>query len=288
MQNNTISQLRILFAVSDLLLINACFFITAHIIQKQYFDIHTVWGIKEIIFYNISWLFGAFLFRLYENYTIFKLRDVQTATWRCIGLTVIAFSTYVYLTKGSAGFQGYFVILFYLLLIFGFIISRFAYKALESLLSAGLKDRKACVLAVASIGGHWIELMRFMPLFEENEVTFISTKPFVAETVKGYNYHSVPDGNRKEMLNLLKCILYVMWFTLRVRPQVIITTGAAPGLISIFIGRLYGAKTIWIDSIANVEQLSLSGKIASLLADRVYTQWQHLASPKVIFSGNVF
>jgi UDP-N-acetylglucosamine:LPS N-acetylglucosamine transferase len=68
---------------------------------------------------------------------------------------------------------------------------------------------------------------------------------------------------------------------------VIVTTGAAPGLFGIFIGKVLGVKTIWIDSIANVEKLSLSGKIASRMADRVYTQWEHLATPKIIYAGNI-
>ena len=71
------------------------------------------------------------------------------------------------------------------------------------------------------------------------------------------------------------------------RPGVIITTGAAPGLMGIIIGRIFGAKTIWIDSIANVEKLSLSGRIAVKIADRVYTQWSHLSTNRVVYSGNL-
>lgn len=74
---------------------------------------------------------------------------------------------------------------------------------------------------------------------------------------------------------------------LAVKPDVVVSTGAAPGLIGLLAGKMLGAKTIWVDSIANVEELSLSGRLAMLFADRTYTQWEGLARPKVYFHGNV-
>ncbi|WP_183558404.1 oligosaccharide biosynthesis protein Alg14 [Mucilaginibacter sp. SP1R1] len=143
------------------------------------------------------------------------------------------------------------------------------------------------ILAIASIGGHWIQLLRLMPLFKDHEVTFISTKPNLKDMVKGHRFITIPDANRGKKINLCKCILSVTWHIVAVKPRVIISTGAAPGLIGILIGKLTGAKTIWIDSIANAEKLSMSGNIAVKIADRVYTQWEHLANSKVIFSGNI-
>lgn len=44
-------------------------------------------------------------------------------------------------------------------------------------------------------------------------------------------------------------------------------------------GKLTGKRTIWIDSVANVEKLSLSGKLAGHIATLWLTQWQHLSRP---------
>jgi hypothetical protein len=57
----------------------------------------------------------------------------------------------------------------------------------------------------------------------------------------------------------------------------VITTGAAPGYFAIRIGNLFGARTIWVDSIANGEELSLSGQKAGPHAALWLTQWAHLA-----------
>ena len=68
----------------------------------------------------------------------------------------------------------------------------------------------------------------------------------------------------------------------------VVSTGAAPGYVAIAIGRRFGARTLWLDSIANVEQLSLSGERAIRHADLVLTQWPHLAREgQVEYRGSV-
>ena len=75
----------------------------------------------------------------------------------------------------------------------------------------------------------------------------------------------------------MRCALKVLWTLLRERPTIVVSTGAAPGYLAIRGGRLLGARTIWIDSVANVEELSMSGRMASATADLCLTQWPHLA-----------
>jgi hypothetical protein len=68
---------------------------------------------------------------------------------------------------------------------------------------------------------------------------------------------------------------------MRERPSVVITTGSAPSLVALGMARTFlRARTIWIDSIANVERLSSSGAQARRVADVWLTQWEHLARPE--------
>ena len=85
----------------------------------------------------------------------------------------------------------------------------------------------------------------------------------------------------KSVLNLSLQIL------LKVKPQVVITTGAAPGLIMVFVAALLGKHTIWVDSMANVQHLSLSGRLARHFVSCIYTQWPNLANKKIKYAGNV-
>jgi UDP-N-acetylglucosamine:LPS N-acetylglucosamine transferase len=132
------------------------------------------------------------------------------------------------------------------------------------------------ILAVASGGGHWVQLLRLQPAFEGCDVIFVSTIPEYSKDVSA-PFHHVTDANIWEKRKLAKMFLEMAWLVLRKRPDVVITTGAAPGLAAVVCGRLFGAKTIWLDSIANSEVLSNSGLLAKRWASVWLTQWPHLS-----------
>ncbi len=87
----------------------------------------------------------------------------------------------------------------------------------------------------------------------------------------------VPESNRMQPLRILKTLARCIKIVIAERPDAIVTTGAAVGCIMAFLGKLSGAHVAWIDSIANSERLSLSGRLAKPFADLVLTQWPELA-----------
>lgn len=89
----------------------------------------------------------------------------------------------------------------------------------------------------------------------------------------------VPDASRWDRVKLVWSILSVLWLVIRLRPNAIVSTGAAPGFFALRFGKLLGARTLWLDSFANSEELSLSGRKASSFADLTLTQWPHLGEP---------
>ena len=133
------------------------------------------------------------------------------------------------------------------------------------------------VLAIASGGGHWQQLMRLRPAFEGQRTSFVTTNAAYAVDVPGHDLSVVMDANRDQPVRMIGLAFQMLVRVLTTRPDVIISTGAAPGILGIFFGRLVGARTIWIDSIANAERLSLSGRIALRVAHTSLTQWPHLA-----------
>lgn len=133
------------------------------------------------------------------------------------------------------------------------------------------------VLAVASGGGHWVQLMRLRPAFEGCAVTFVTVQADYAAEVAGARFFAVTDATRWSRWDLLKMVCQVAWVVLRIRPDVVITTGAAPGVVALRMGRWLGARTIWLDSVANVEAMSMSGMRVKRFADLWLTQWAHLA-----------
>lgn len=134
------------------------------------------------------------------------------------------------------------------------------------------------IIAVASGGGHWVQLLRLRPAFATHDVQYLSTNIDYANDVSG-KLHIVTDANMWNKLKLCKMFIEVAWIILKVRPDIVITTGAAPGFAAIMFGRLIGARTVWVDSIANSEELSSSGKQARRFAHAWVTQWEHLSRP---------
>jgi hypothetical protein len=138
--------------------------------------------------------------------------------------------------------------------------------------------KRTKILAIASGGGHWIQLLRLRPAFAGAELCYASVDHALAADVAGHAFYRFPDANRERKFDLVLQILRITWILLRVRPDVIVSTGASCGYVAIRIGRILGARTLFIDSIANAERLSLSGQLACRHANLMLTQWPHLAS----------
>ena len=149
--------------------------------------------------------------------------------------------------------------------------------------------KKLKVFAVASIGGHWVQLLRIAKALEkEFDVVYMSTHEKCATMVEGRVYYSMNDFSRWDFYKMFPELLHSIYIICKEKPSIVITTGAAPGLVCLFAAKICGIRTVWIDSIANVEHISFSGRIASKFASRIYPQWPSLAGNKVIFAGNIF
>ena len=144
------------------------------------------------------------------------------------------------------------------------------------------------VLALSSGGGHWVQLLRLRPAFKDCDVTYATVSRGYEPEIEGATFRVVVDSNRDQKLKLILSFFSIAWIILTKRPHTIVSTGAAPGFLAIFIGKLLGKKTIWVDSIANAEELSMSGQKAGKYATHWLTQWEHLAKPEgPHYFGNV-
>lgn len=136
---------------------------------------------------------------------------------------------------------------------------------------------KGRVMAIASGGGHWVQLLRLRPAFEGLDVFFVSLDPTSATDVPDHRYYTIRDASRKQKWAFFVVALQIFRILLKERPKVVVTTGSAPALVALFLAKnVFRAKTIWIDSIANAERLSTSGQQAGKVADIWLTQWPDL------------
>jgi UDP-N-acetylglucosamine:LPS N-acetylglucosamine transferase len=137
------------------------------------------------------------------------------------------------------------------------------------------------VIAIASGGGHWIQLQRLKPALADCDVTYVSVYADYADDIPGERFYAVSDVTRMSIFKLMVLVPQFVRIMLREKPDVVITTGSAPGLVGLAVAKLVTrARTVWIDSIANCERMSSSGKQARYVADEWLTQWPQLATPK--------
>lgn len=147
-------------------------------------------------------------------------------------------------------------------------------------------DRPA-VLAVASFGGHLVQLMRMMRSVEGScRMAYVSTAE-EGRPQGDCNYYLVRDFSRTNPWHAIGQMKRLHAIIRKERPDMVISTGAAPGLMALIVAKMMGIRTVWVDSIANADHLSICGRVAARIADRTLTQWPHLAGKGVEYHGSV-
>lgn len=139
---------------------------------------------------------------------------------------------------------------------------------------------KQKILAISSPGGHWIQLTRICAELEAKYDVVYAMPDSLFKPQQNQKIYSVVDVSADDKWKLIPCAFQLLYIFLRERPSAIISTGAAPGAVAILLGKLLRRRTIWVDSIANVKQISRAGRLVQKHADVFLTQWEHLSDGK--------
>ena len=80
-----------------------------------------------------------------------------------------------------------------------------------------------------------------------------------------------------------------LWVLLRVRPAAILSTGPAIAVPVSIIGKLLGARIIFVETSSRIKALSLTGRIMYWWADLFFVQRPQLAEklPRAIYAGRL-
>lgn len=147
---------------------------------------------------------------------------------------------------------------------------------------------KVC-LAVSS-GGHASQLLKLEPCWQGHPCFALTTSHAVERDLARYGpVYVVDESNRQRPQKVLRALVSCIQIVRKERPGIVISTGAAVGCIACLVGKMYGARIVWVDSIANVERLSLSGRLVRPFADLVLTQWPEVAQKykSVEYAGHI-
>ncbi len=152
------------------------------------------------------------------------------------------------------------------------------------------EKKKLRICLAASAGGHLTQLLKLSESWRDYDIVWITTSILVKEKLQQYGkVYAVGECNREHLFRVLKVLLRCIKIIIHERPDVVISSGAAIGCIMCFLGKLLRADIVWLDSITNVERISLSGRMVRCIADLFLVQWPEIAEQykNVEYAGEV-
>lgn len=157
--------------------------------------------------------------------------------------------------------------------------------------------KKKKVLFISSTGGHLSEMMQLKDLFSKYDYHIITEKTksnlHLAQTYPGrvnYLIYGTKDHKLTYPFKLLANCFKSMYYYFKIRPDVIITTGAHTAGPMCCIGKLFGSKIIYIETFANINTKTITGRLIYHFADLFLVQWQNMLKlyPKSIYCGWIY
>lgn len=153
-------------------------------------------------------------------------------------------------------------------------------------------DGSGPLLVVCSCGGHLLQMLEMRAAWESYDRFWVTFDKSDSRSLLRDErvIHAFGPTNRN-IPNLLRNLRLAVRTIRRERPAAILSTGAAVAVPFAWVGRLYGVRTIYVESFTRIEGLSLSGRMIGPLAQAIYAQWPEAAARgghKVRFAGNLF
>ena len=131
------------------------------------------------------------------------------------------------------------------------------------------------IALVCSHGGHFTEMLHLMDAFQGHDIFFITYEsPRTAEM--SYRKYLLNDIGRHP-IRLLFSIPTILRILTKERVDVIVSTGSEIAIPIIFLGKILGCNTIFIESLCRVKGLSPTGKIVYRFTDLFLVQWEELS-----------
>lgn len=137
------------------------------------------------------------------------------------------------------------------------------------------------ICAGASAGGHMNQLLRLLDhagSWPQQPAFYITTlRELASRLAERGPVYVIGECNRHHPLRALMTFFRCWRIALKERPDVVVTTGSMPMALFCLIAKIAGAQIVWIDSVANIDQFSMSGRMVRNFADLFLTQWPDLA-----------
>lgn len=144
-------------------------------------------------------------------------------------------------------------------------------------------------------GGHINELQQLD--FKRYDYSVVTEK---TKTTRGLKekyknrIHYLIYGTRKNPILYFFIMLLNFFISLtifiKIRPDIVVTTGTHTAVLMCYIAKLFGKKVIWIETFANRNSKTLAGRLVYPIADTFVVQWDEMKKvyKKAVYWGSIF
>jgi len=155
---------------------------------------------------------------------------------------------------------------------------------------------KKKVMFISSCGGHLNELLMLKELFKEVDYHLVTEKNSSTKSLKDdFDKVSYLLYSTKKHILIYSFVLILnsfvsLFYFLKFRPKFIVTTGTHTAGPMCCIGKLLGAKIIYIETFASIHTKTVTGRLIYKFADLFVVQWQSMLKvyPKAYYAGWIF
>lgn len=139
------------------------------------------------------------------------------------------------------------------------------------------------VLFISSTGGHLSEMLQLKDMFNRYDYHIITEKTKSNLSLKekypnkvNYLIYGTKDHPLTYPFKLLANCFKSLYFYFKIHPDYIITTGAHTAGPMCLIGKIFGSKVIYIETFANINTKTITGRLLYPFADMFIVQWHSM------------
>lgn len=142
---------------------------------------------------------------------------------------------------------------------------------------------KICL--VCSSGGHLTQLHMLESWWRDKDRLWVTfDKEDANSLLKGERVIHCFYPTNRNLRNLLRNTALAWRVLRRERPDVIVSTGAAVAVPFMYLGRLFGARTVYIEVFDRIDRPTLTGRIIRPITDLFVVQWPTMER---VYKGSV-
>lgn len=148
---------------------------------------------------------------------------------------------------------------------------------------------KVCL--VGSSGGHLSHLYMLRPFWQKHErfwVTF--DKDDAKSLLKGEKMYPCHFPTNRSIKALFKNTKLAFNILKTERPDLIVSSGAAVAVPFFYIGKLFGAKSVFVEVFDRIDKPTVTGRIVYPITDAFIVEWEEMKRiyPKAVNLGSIF